>query len=261
MAAKKASNERSQDQAEVESRFEKSREAEIEEARREGEIRQRPAEAVVQALRPGRQGARRRQDPRLHPRPVRPDLHAASGLHGRRLHQGRAARRRRHHARPVARREGRGQPLFHDAQRQQALDHDRLQASQGQGNPRAADQALRRAGGELRARRARPHGADLGLHPQDQPAHDRRVGQGLRPRSLRGLQGLRERRAVHRRRGLDHRLPRGPAARHRRADRRQRHRPASGVRHLRRALPAHAAPAAARRCSRRCRTACSTSRA
>ena len=191
------------------------------------------------SLRPGRQGARRHQDPRLHPRPVRPDLHAASGLHGRRLHQGRAARRRRHHPRPVARREGRGLALLHHAQRQQALDHDRQQASQGQGNPRAADQALRRAGRELRARRARPHGADLGLHPQDQPAHDRRFGQGLRPRPLRGLQGLRERRAVHRRRGFDHRLPRGPAARHRRADRRQRHRPASGVRHLRRALPAH----------------------
>ena len=28
------------------------------------------------------------------------------------------------------------------------------------------------------------------LHPQDQPAHDRRVGEGFRPRSLRGLQGL-----------------------------------------------------------------------
>ncbi len=43
---------------------------------------------------------------------------------------------------------------------------------------------LRRAGREFRARRARPHGPDLGVHPQDQPAHDRRVGQGLRSRSL-----------------------------------------------------------------------------
>ena len=57
---------------------------------------------------------------------------------------------------------GAGQPLLHHAQRQQALDHHRLQASQGQGDPRAPDQALRRAGGEFRARRARPHGADLG---------------------------------------------------------------------------------------------------
>ena len=47
-----------------------------------------------------------------------------------------------------------------------------------------SDQALRRAGGELRARRARPHGADLGAHPQAQPAHDRRLGEGLRPRPL-----------------------------------------------------------------------------
>ncbi len=83
-----------------------------------------------------------------------------------------------------------------------------------------ADQDLRRAGGEFRARRARPHGPDLGAHPQAQPAHDRRLGQGLRPRSLRGLQGLRERRAMRRRRGLDHRLPRRSAAGHRRADRR-----------------------------------------
>ena len=68
------------------------------------------------------------------------------------------------------------------------------------------DQVLRRAGGELRARRARPHGLHLGTHPGDQSAHDRRVGQGLRPRPVRGLQGLRERGAVRRRRGVDHRL-------------------------------------------------------
>ena len=49
---------------------------------------------------------------------------------------------------------------------------------------------VRRAGGEFRARRARPHGADLGAYPQAQSAHDRRLGEGLRPRSLRGLQGL-----------------------------------------------------------------------
>jgi formyl-CoA transferase len=34
------------------------------------------------------------------------------------------------------------------------------------------------------ARRARPHGPDLGVHPQDQPAHDRRVGEGFRPRPV-----------------------------------------------------------------------------
>ena len=151
---------------------------------------------------------------------------------------------------PAARREGRGLALLHDAQPQQALDHHRQQASQGQGNPRSPDQAVRRAGREFRARRARPHGADLGVHPQAQPAHDRGVGEGLRPRPLRGMQGLRERRAMHRRRGLDHRLPRRPAARHRRADRRFRHRPASRARHRLRALPAQPhrpRPARARR--------------
>ena len=99
-------------------------------------------------------------------------------------------------------------------------------------------QGMRRAGGEFRARRARPHGAHLGAHPQAQSAHDRRVGQGLRPRTVRRLQGLRERRAMRRRFGIDHRLSRRPAARDRRADRRFRHRPASGARHRRRALPA-----------------------
>ena len=181
----------------------------------------------------------RRAHPRFHARAVGPDLHAAARLAGRRRDQGRAPRRRRHHARPVARREGRRLALFHDAQPQQALDHDRHQAPAGQARARRADQDLRRAGGEFRARRARPHGADLGAHPQAQPAHDRRLGQGLRPRPLRGLQGLRERRAMRRRLGLDHRLPRRPAAGHRRADRRLRHRPASRARHRLGALPAH----------------------
>ena len=67
----------------------------------------------------------------------------------------------------LRRRAGRRLALFHHAQPQQAVDHHRLQASAGQGRPRRADQDLRRAGGEFRARRARPHGADLGAHPQD----------------------------------------------------------------------------------------------
>ncbi len=138
----------------------------------------------------------------------------------------------------LRRREGRRLALLHDAQPQQALDHDRLQAPAGQARARRADQELRRAGREFRAGRARPHGADLGAHPQAQPAHDRRLGEGLRPRSLRGLQGLRERRAMRRRLGLDHRFPRGPAACHRRADRRQRHRASSRARHRLRALSA-----------------------
>ena len=44
---------------------------------------------------------------------------------------------------------------------------------------------------------------------------------------------------MHRRCCLDHRLPRRTAAGHRRADRRQRHRPASRARHRHRAVPAH----------------------
>ena len=42
------------------------------------------------------------------------------------------------------------------------LEH---QGPEGQGSPRDADQAVRRAGRELRARRARPHGLHLGAHP------------------------------------------------------------------------------------------------
>ena len=71
-------------------------------------------------------------------------------------------------------------------------------------------------------------GYHLGAHPAAQSAHDLCVDQGLRPGPLRGLQGLRERRAMHRRCGVHHRFPRWPAAGHRRADRRLRHRPASG---------------------------------
>ena len=124
------------------------------------------------------------------------------------------------------------------------LNHNKRSITVDTKNPKGKEvlealvKQLRRAGRELRARRARPHGLHLGAHPGAQPAHDRRLGQGLRPRALRGLQGLRERRAVRRRRGLDHRLRRRPAARDRRADRRQRHRAASGARHRRRAVSA-----------------------
>ena len=163
----------------------------------------------------------------------------------------------RHHARPAARREGRRQPLLHDAQPQQALDHRRLQEPAGQARARCADQALRRAGREFRPRRARPHGLHLGIHPQAQPAHDRRLGEGLRPRPVRGLQGLRERRAMHRRLRLDHRLPRRPAAGHRRADRRLRHGPAPRARHRLGALSSATAPGRGQKVlAAPCRTAC-----
>ena len=109
---------------------------------------------------------------------------------------------------------------------------------QGQGGARGAGEDLRRDGGELRARRARPHGLHLGAHPVAEPAHDPRLGEGLWPRSVRGLQGLRERRAVRRRFGIHHRLRRWPAAGDRRADRRFRHRAASRARHRRGAVSA-----------------------
>ena len=97
---------------------------------------------------------------------------------------------------------------------------------------------MRRAGREFRAGRARPHGLHLGAHPGAESGDDRRFGQGLRPRTLRGLQGLRKRRAVRRRVGVDHRFRRRPTSGHRRADRRLGHRPASRARHRRRALSA-----------------------
>jgi crotonobetainyl-CoA:carnitine CoA-transferase CaiB-like acyl-CoA transferase len=46
----------------------------------------------------------------------------------------------------------------------------------------------------------------LGAHPGAQSRHDRGLGQGLRTWTVRGLQGVRERRAVRRRGRLDHRL-------------------------------------------------------
>ena len=130
----------------------------------------------------------------------------------------------------------------------------------GRGGARGAGQDLRRAGRELRPGRARPHAA-LGEDPRAQPAHDRRLDQGLRPGSLRGLQGLRERRAMRRRLGLDDRLPRRAAARHRRPDRRFRHRPASRARHRRRRCSSARRRAAASASPAPCRTASSTSAA
>ena len=81
---------------------------------------------------------------------------------------------------------------------------------------------------------------------------------GFGPGPLRGLQGLRERRAMRRRRRLDDRLPRRPAARHRRADRRFRHRPASRARHRGGAVPAHHDGPRPEGRPAPCRTACST---
>ncbi len=142
------------------------------------------------------------------------------------------------------------------------LNHNKRSITIDTKNPKGkevledAGEGLRRAGGEFRARRARPHGLHLGAHPGTEPAHDHGLGQGLRPGPVRGLQGLRERRAMRRRRGLDHRFRRRAAAGDGRADRRQRapgciSRSASSPRCI-----SATRPGAGRRCWRRCRTAC-----
>ena len=123
------------------------------------------------------------------------------------VHQGGTARRRRHHARPIARREGAGQPLFHHAQRFEALDHHRLQDPKGK---EILERLVKHC--DVLVENFAPGALDrMGLtwelHPQDQSAHDRRLGEGLWPGPVRRLQGLRERGAVRRRRRLDHRLP------------------------------------------------------
>ncbi len=131
-------------------------------AQRQGRPRD-VAAAVETGVGQGRQGARRRAHPRFHPCAVGADLHAVARLVRRRRHQGRASRRRRHHARAVARRAERRQPLFHDAQPQQALDHASTPRTRRASDVLdAPDQELRRAGGEFRAGRARPHGLHLG---------------------------------------------------------------------------------------------------
>ena len=178
-------------------------------------------------------------------------MHAAARLVRRRRDQGRARGRRRHHARPAARHPGRGQPLLHDAEPQQALDHRRREEPEGQGGSRRRSSS----NATCWSRTSRPGALDrMGFTWERiqalNPADDRRVGQGLRPGTVRGLQGLRERRAVRGRLGVDDRLRRRSAARDRRADRRQRNGPASGTRHRRGALPAQhdrPRPASARR--------------
>ena len=117
----------------------------------------------------------------------------------------------------------------------------------------------RRAGRELRAGRHGPHGPVLGAHPRTQPAADLRLRQGLQRRlAVDRPQGLRERRAVRRRRRLHHRVLGRPAHRQRRGPRRQQHRHAPADRHPHRADRRATRPAWARRSRCRCRTPCST---
>ena len=134
--------------------------------------------------------SRRNSHTRYDPRAVGADLHANFGLVRRRRDQGRAAGPRRHHARPVARQAQCRQPLFHHAQLQQAQHHAQYQERKGQRGFSQADQGLRRDGGELRSRSARPPGIYLGSHSRTQSALDLRFGQRFRPRSLRRLQSL-----------------------------------------------------------------------
>ena len=145
---------------------------------------------------------------------------------------------RRHHARPAAGRAERRQPLFHHAQPQQALDHARFQEQAGHEGAGAPGEDLRRAGRELRARRARPHGAHVGAHPPLNPRMVVASVKGFGPGPYEDCKvyenvaqcagGSASTTGFHRR----------AAAGDRRADRRFRHRPAPGARHRLRALPA-----------------------
>ena len=149
---------------------------------------------------------------------------------------------------------------FTHAQQQQALAGDQHQDTRRQGGPGEADPRRRRAGRELRARRAWTAWASTWeQHPGAQPAADLRLGQGLQRRlAVERPQGLRERRAVRRRRRLDHRLLGRPADRQRRRPRRQQHRHAPADRHPHRAHRTARRPARARRSRCPCRTPCST---
>jgi hypothetical protein len=184
------------------------------------------------------QGTGWRAHPGFHARAIGTDVHAASRMARRRCDQGGEGGGGRYHARPASRHSGCRQPLLHDAQPQQALDHRRREASEGQGDSRGAGQALRRPRRKFRAGCARPDGSHVGSHQRAQSADDRRIGQGVRSRAVRGLQGVRERRAVRGGLRVDDRFRRWSAARHRRADRRFGYRASSRARHRRRALPA-----------------------
>ena len=80
--------------------------------------------------------------------------------------------------------------------------------------------------------RARPHGLLVGNDQRTESEDDRRVGEGLQRRPpLRRPEGLRERRAMRGRRGIDDGLLGRPADRERGRARRQQHRHASRDRH------------------------------
>ena len=68
-------------------------------------------------------------------------------------------------------------------------------------------EALRRSGGKFRARSARSHGLYLGARSRNSiPRMIVASIKGFGPGPIRGVQGLRERGAMRRRLGLDHRI-------------------------------------------------------
>ena len=183
-------------------------------SRRSSSLPRRPTATAAEgahleeAVGQGRQGARRREDPRLHARPVGPDLHPAAGLVRRRRDQGRAAGPRRHHARPAGQDVPGADSLYFTM-----LNHNKRSItldSKSKEGMKVLERLVKTC--DVLVENFAPGALDrMGLTWERihslEPAHDRRLGQGLRPRPLRGLQGLRERGAVRRRLGLDHRLP------------------------------------------------------
>ena len=179
----------------------------------------------------------RRSHSRHDPRAGGADLLATARVDGRGCDQVRKSTGRRH-ARPAARRAQRRQPVFHHAQLQQAVDHGQHENCRRQVGVRRPAEEVRHHHGELRTGRARPLRLHLGENPRTQPAYRHGLDQGLRfVRTLRRFQGLRERGAGDGRRDEHHRRARWPAVRHRRADRRLRHRAAPRDRTARGAAP------------------------
>ena len=105
---------------------------------------------------------------------------------------------------------------------------------------RPADRQLRRAGRELRPRRARPHGHHLGAHPGLNPRMIVASVKGFGPGPYEDCKVYENVAQCAGGSASTTGDARRPADGHRRADRRQRHRPAPGAGHRRRAVPAHA---------------------
>ena len=121
---------------------------------------------------------------------------------------------------------------------------------------RTADQDLRRAGRELRARRARPHGHHLGAHPAINPRMIVASVKGFGPGPYEDCKVYENVAQCAGGSASTTGMRRRPADGHRRADRRQRHRRCTWRSASSRRSTSARTAAAARRCSRRCRTRC-----